>query len=155
MKTYGISNNNITVYAHPEGHPHREDILAEAINKISLPTDATFHRETVDLGRVIGVDHLVETNDDAQVVMFRRGNRPGESRMVLNQPAAPTSKVTIVLCVATDPEELAGKWVVVTAFEGEQGKPEPFDRRATAEDAAWWEHHALVPTPEELAQILG
>lgn len=52
-----VSKNGIEVFSHPEGHSHRPDLNAEVISKIELPTDRTFVRTTVDLGRVIGKDH--------------------------------------------------------------------------------------------------
>ena len=153
----GTSKNGIAVYAHPESHSHRPDLNKEVISKISLPENGSFHRETVNLGRVIGVDHLVETSAENKIVMFQRGNRPGLSRMVIDKSPDETSLVTVVLCVATDPDELAGKWVLVTLFEGNPGEREPFDQSLTeegkAKSEAFWAFHALVPTEEELAQM--
>lgn len=163
-----LSANGIEVYTHPAGHPHREDLLSETISKIVLPEDSTFHRETVDLGHTIGKDHLVETTDEDYIVYFRRGNRQGETRMVIKE-AADTSLVTIILCVAhkdnETPNELVGKWVVVTLFEGQPGEHEPWDNafidadidagiaagKAKAEN--FWANHALVPTEDELKEI--
>ncbi len=160
-----ISANGISVYNHPESHSHRPDLNAEVINKITLPDDSTFFREVVDLGRVIGKDHLVETQEKDTIVYLQRGNRPGKSRMVLKE-AEDTSFVTIIACVACEeegtPTELVGKWILVTLFEGKPGEREPFDRsfadgknpegKAAAE--AFWATHALVPTEQEKIQIL-
>lgn len=160
--------NGVDVYAHPAGHPHRPDLLAETIGKIILSEGKTFHRETVDLGRVIGKDHLVETNPEDYIVYLRRGNRQGETRMVIKD-AADTSFVTIILCVARKdeetPDELVGKWVVVTLFEGQPGEREPWDNSYIDKDVdnnvmsaylkaeKFWAKHALVPTEEEMKQI--
>lgn len=162
LKVLGTSINGINVYCHPEGHSHRPDLDAEAISKIMLPKDNTFFRGTVDLGRVIGKDHLVETEEGDTIVYLQRGNRPGKSRMVLKE-ADDTSLVTIIACVAREeegtPAELVGKWILVTLFEGEPGEREPFDHsfknnpegKAAAE--AFWAKHALVPTEEEMKLI--
>lgn len=163
-----IAANGVEVYAHPAGHPHREDLLSETISKIVLPEGSTFHRETVDLCRTIGKDHLVETTDEDYIVYLRRGNRTGETRMVLKE-AADTSFVTIILCVARKdeetPDELIGKWVVVTLFEGQPGEREPWDNAFIDADVdagiaaekekaeAFWATHALVPTEDEMKQI--
>lgn len=151
LEVLGVTKDGIEVYRHPEGHPHREDLLAETIAMIDT-NGASYIRETIDLGRVIGKDHLVETNRDSVIVWRKRGKRPGYSRMVLNQVAADTTKVTIVMCRCDDSEpEFTGKFVVVTLFEGEPGMPELFDRKcqnnpAVAEAAkAFWATHALVP----------
>lgn len=155
MKNVFMSKNGIEVRLHPESHPHRTDLLEEAIAKITLPSGQTFYRTTVDLGRVVGVDHLVSTDENSKVIYITRGNRNGQTPMVINQDAKETSKVTIVLCVATDPEEFAGKWVVVTLFEGDPGMPEPWDRKCEgnpelkAACQKFWNEHALVPTEAE------
>ena len=131
MKVLGTSANNINVYYHPEGHSHRPDLDAEAISKIVLPEGSTFFRDTVDLGYILGKDHLVETDENDTIVYLQRGNRPGKSRMVLKE-ADDTSFVTIIACVAHEeegtPAELVGKWILVTLFEGKPGEREPFDR---------------------------
>lgn len=163
-----ISANNIPVFAHPESHSHRPDLNAEAINKINLPEDNTFFRCTVDMGRVIGKDHLVETEKDDLVFYWKRGNRPGESKMVLKD-ADDTQYVTVIACVAREeegtPAELVGKWILVTLFEGCPGEREIFDRSfekkyedekvmdAYRHSCDFWRCHALVPTEEELEQI--
>lgn len=158
------SSNGIEVYRHPESHSHRPDLDSEVISKITIPEDTTFFRGTVDLGRIIGKDHLIETEEGDMIVYLQRGNRPGKSRMVLKE-ADDTSFVTIIACVASEeegtPTELVGKWILVTLFEGRPGEREPFDRafadgknpegKAAAE--TFWATHALVPTEEELEQI--
>jgi hypothetical protein len=159
------TSNNIAVYRHPESHSHRPDLDAEVISKINLPENSTFFRGTIDLDRIIGKDHLVETNAEDTIVYLQRGNRPGKSRMVLKE-ADDTSFVTIIACVAREeegtPAELVGKWILVTLFEGKPGEREPFDRafengnnpegKAAAE--AFWANHGLVPTEAERIKIL-
>lgn len=161
-----VSANNIHVFQHPESHSHRPDLDMEAISKIELPNDSTFVRTTIDMGHIVGKDHLVKTNKDDTIIYMQRGNRPGKSRMVLKE-ADDTSKITITLCVCNEPEDspasaLNGKWVLVTLFEGEPGEREPFDMAfANGKDPegrkkseAFWSTHALVPTEQELQQIL-
>lgn len=159
------SSNGIQVFAHPEGHSHRPDLNAEAISKIELPTNSTFVRATIDLGHIIGKDHLVKTFENDYIVWLQRGNRPGKSRMVLKE-AADTNFVTVILCVCDEPEDnpasvLNGKWVLVTLFEGQPGEREPFDRAFTdgknsdelKKSEEFWATHALVPTEEELHML--
>ena len=165
----GTAANNIKVYRHPESHSHRADLNTEVIGKITLPENDTFFRTTIDMGRVIGKDHLIETHTGDQIVYLQRGNRPGLSRMVLNRVPDNTQFVTAIFCVCREepgtPDELVGKWILVTLFEGKPGEREPFDRafasadkdpetaKALAKAWAFWATHALVPTDEELAQI--
>ena len=160
----GTSLNNIPVFLHPESHSHRPDLNAEVIGKIVLPEHDTFYRNTIDIGRVIGKDHLVKTDKHDTIVYLQRGNRSGMSRMVLKE-ADDTSFVTIIACVAVEeegtPAELVGKWILVTLFEGKQGEREPFDRafadgknpEGLKRSEDFWATHALVPTDEELEQI--
>lgn len=154
-KIIGYTQNGIPVYEHPvASHSHRRDLDREAIGKLVVDKGQTFIRETVDLGRIIGVDHLVETADGDLIAYARRGNRAGDTRFVLNREAAPTSKVTIVACVDRDPGETQGLLCLVTLFEGEPGDREPWDQNlktpeAKAQAEAFWANHALVPTKEE------
>ena len=156
----GNSKNGIAVYDASSigGHVHQTiaHIIAEVIGKVELT--GTFVRTTIDMGRIIGKDHLVCTDDSAEIVMWRRptGNgtlRAGESRMVMNMEAEDTSMVTIILCVAHE-GDFNGDWVVVTAFEGKQGEREPWDASLKTDEqkraaADFWACHALVPTDEE------
>ena len=151
----GHTVDGTPVYLHPvASHSHRPDLNAEVISKLTIEKGQTFLRQTVDLGRVIGEDHLVETSDGDMIAYARRGNRAGESRFVLNRAAKPTTKVTIIACVDRDPGETQGLWCLVTLFEGEPGCREPWDAslktpEAKAQAYAFWANHALVPTEEE------
>lgn len=151
----GYTKNGTPVHQHPTAsHSHRPDLDAEVIGKLTVEEGQTFLRQTIDLGRNIGEDHLVGTADGDLIAFARRGNRAGESRFVLNRAATPTTKVTIVACVDRDPGETQGLWCLVTLFEGEPGCREPWDaslktEEAKAEAEAFWTTHALVPTEEE------
>ena len=159
LNQIGTTNNGIKFYNHPvASHSHRPDLDAEVISRITIKEGQTFLRETVDLGRVIGVDHLVKTDDHDHCVKMVRGNRPGATRFVLGREAEPTTKVTIVACIDRDPGETQGLWCLVTLFEGEPGEREPWDSSLKTEEAkakaeAFWKNHALVPTEEEQENI--
>lgn len=140
-KVLGISKNNIEVFDHPESHLHFDgDLLSEVIGKVNL--EGTFHPlETIDMGRIIGEDHLIETDKWSPVLHMARparydengdvvSIRPGESRMTF-EPAEPTRFISIGLCVCdeeNDPNGLNGKWCIFTVFEGKPGEREPWDR---------------------------
>ena len=155
LKILGTTNNGINVYKHATAsHSHRPDLDAEVINKLTITEGQTFLRETVELGRVIGEDHLVETDENDLIAFARRDNRMGETRFVLNRAAKPTTLVTVIACVDRDPGETQGKWCLFTLFEGEPGCREPWDdslktEEAKAEAKTFWDCHALVPTEEE------
>lgn len=160
LQIIGTSHNGIDVYRHTTAsHSHRPDLDVQVISLLEIPEEQTFYRVTVDCGRIIGEDHLVETDAKDLCVMMRRGNRPGESRFVLTKAAKLTSKATIVLCVDREEgSETFDKWCLVTLFEGKQGEREPFDPSLKTEEAkaaseSFWKTHALVPTEEEKARI--
>lgn len=136
-------------------HPHRKDLMAEAVSQIEI-AGRPFVLECLDMGRVIGVDHLVETRGGDRIVRFDRGNgRNYLSRMVLNREAEPTQKVTVIICKGdAEDGEWEGKYLLATLFEGEPGKPEPYDQyESDVGCIEFWRTHALVPTDEERAAI--
>ena len=162
LNLIGVASNGTQVFEHPEAHPHRMDLAAEAISKMVIPerpADPTDRNQTrvsatIDLGYTIGVNHLVETDKYDTIVMFDRG-RGYKSRMVLKE-AEDETKVTSVCFWDADND----CWVLWTNFEGEEGLPEPgCDRYNKApidfqnECDNFWANHALVPTEEELEQI--
>ena len=153
MKKLGESKDGVSVYYHPEGHSHRPDLDSEVISHVTI-NERPFLVETITLDRVIGVDHLVETTDEDTVIGFRRGNRNHESRMVLNRTATETKEVTIILCkCGAEDGELNGEYALVTLFEGNQGRPEPYGKDDTPENQEFWRNHALIPTETEMDEI--
>lgn len=165
--------NGVEIYARADGdkHYHRPELHVEALKKIELPADGEFVKAIIDMKKVIGVDHLVKTTPEDEIIYLKRDNRPGFSRMVLNRKADETQFVTAILCINNDPTDhdflpgTEGKWVLVTLFEGDPGEKEPWDRafaksdenpevaKALAKAWAFWATHALIPTPKELAEI--
>ena len=151
----GFSGDGVPIYNHPEGHSHRPDLDSETICKINI-NGRDFVKETVNLGRSIGYDHLVKTHYGDEIVFHQRGNRPYKSRMVLNRDATQTENVTIIICkCGKEDGELSGKYALVTLFEGEPGMPEPYGFHKDDDGCIqFWKHHALVPTEKELAEIM-
>ena len=156
MNKYYVTKDNIKIFIHPEAsHSHRCDLDEEAISKITIG-GRPFIRETIDLGRVVGKDHLIETNEQDKIVYLERSNRGYKSRMVLDRQAKDTSLVTAIIakCGDEDGPEWTGKYVLITLFEGDPGQPEPYGRNAgNTEAIEFWRNHALVPTPEEIEAI--
>lgn len=157
-KVFFTKDNKEVYIVEGESHPHREDLIAETLSKVTTG-NLPFIRMTVDLGHTIGVDHLVATTENDEIVYFNRGGRNGyESRMVLGRKAEDTSKVSVVMVKADDSVlggEINGKYVLITLFEGELGQPEPYGRNNTKENREFWTNHALVPTKKELERILS
>lgn len=154
MKNYYETLDGVKVYVwEGNSHSHRPDLNEEVIGKVAI-NDRPVIGEVVDMGRVIGLDHLVESHPDDDLFLFDRG-RGYESPMVLNRPPEPTQKVTVVICKGSEEDgEYNGKYILITLFEGEPGMPEPFGEYLGDEACeAFWETHVLVPTDEELKKI--
>jgi len=156
------SLNGTNVFAIEEAHPHRLDIAGEAIAKMVVPVapadpsdrNQTRICETLDLGRVIGKNHLVEVDDNDLTFMWDRG-RGYESHMALKETEDETRITTVLFWDAGNT-----RWVLWTNFEGVEGLPEPgSDRYNKGSDEfkalcrEFWRTHALVPTEEELEAI--
>lgn len=149
------TNDNKKVYLHPQAsHSHRPELNEEVLSKINIG-DNTFIKEVVDLGRVIGKDHLVETTEEDKIVLLDRG-RGYPSRMVIGRDPENTTKATVIIakCGPEDGEEWDDKYVLITLFEGEPGEPEPYGRNENNQNAIeFWKTHALVPTEEEKIRL--
>ena len=165
MDIIGITSNGTIVFAHPEAHPHRLDLAAEAISKMVIPsgpadpTDRaqTRHCETIDLGRKIGKNHLVELQPGDATTMFERGDRGYKSHIAIFRKATPETKITSV-CIWDGEKE---HWVLWTNFEGEEGLPEPDCERYNQmseeeqyECDKFWDTHALVLEGKEKEQMI-
>lgn len=163
MKIIAFTANMTPVYTHPEAHPHRPDIAAEAIEKMVVPAEPedkndrakTRHCETIDMGRKIGKNHLVKVTWNDETTMYKRGDRNYESRIALFKRASAETRLTSVLFYVDN------KWVLFTNFEGEQGLPEPgCDRynKMTKEEKnkcdEFWQNHALVLEGEERKEMI-
>lgn len=75
-----------------------------------------------------------------------------KSRMVKNREAEPTSLASVIVakCDDNDGPEWAGKYVIITLFEGDPGMAEPYGRYENDEACInFWKTHALVPEEEQ------
>ena len=161
----GVTKNGTMIYFHPEGHPHRPELAAEALALMVVPErpdDPTDRRQTrvaatVDLGRTIGLNHRIERQPGMSCFWMIRGEgaekRGYPSLMTLEGEAVPESLLTTI-CFwdpATD------GWILYTNHEGgEDPWPEPgtvrFNHLSDAGKKAakeWHMNHPLVCTDEE------
>lgn len=165
MEIIGLTSNGTTIFAHHEAHPHRPDLAAEAISKMVVPSEPadptdrsqTRYCETIDLGRKIGKNHLIELRPGDATTMFKRGDRNYESRIAIFRKATPETRITSV-CF-WDAEE--NHWVLYTNFEGEEGLPEPgcdryneMPEEKQDECDKFWDTHALVLEGKEKEQMI-
>lgn len=155
MKTnaIAITADGIEIYMHPQiSKSDRPDLDVETIERTRID-GRPYVRETVDLGRTVGFERIVETNDSDVAIYARRGSNFYPSDVVLGRKPIPTSKVSIALrrLGPESGEEWNGKYVLIALFEGTSVMPEPIGRNAKdAECVAFWKTHAIVPTEEEL-----
>ena len=124
-----------------------ETILAEGVGQIEI-SGRPFLMDTVDFGRIIGVDDCVAVTATDDVRLLRRKARKGLSRIVFGRKAEPTRLLTVGIC--RDDDNLL---TVFTAFFGVKAPKEPWDCKNDAEKTesdAFWATHALVFNPEAL-----
>lgn len=170
MEMAGITKNGTRVYFHPEGHPHRPELAAEALALMEVPerpADPTDRRQTrvaatVDLGRMIGLNHRVERRPGMKCFFMARGEgtekRQYPSLMTLDEDPKPETRLTMV-CFW---DEETQTWILFTNHEGgEDPYPEPgtvrFERLPEEDqDKAkeWHMNHPLVCTEEERSLCL-
>ncbi|MFZ4776951.1 MAG: hypothetical protein ACOYM3_16400 [Terrimicrobiaceae bacterium] len=126
----------------------------EALSRIH-GNNRQFIEEEITYDKPVGQTVCVSTTDNDIIVMAKRRNRTGLSRLVMNRTPEPSSKVFVVL-KKSGPFE----YVLITGFIG--GKPHPelfdtnaFDRKedpakAYAEAKEFWSNHALIYHSQEI-----
>ena len=151
-KHIGLTADNIYVYAiidnkHMLSHTDvSEDLIIEAIQKVTFGLENTERMITVDMGRIIGKQACVETTANDKVVDAKRPGRKIASRIVCNREPVPTSKLTLGLSIKKED----GLLTVFTAYPGERAPMELTDykyKRLSLEEKAeirmFWDTHAL------------
>ena len=144
------------VDSHLDGHNEVSPILPEALLKIRA--GGGFVEAQVDLDRIVGETQCVATGVSDTIIFAQRPRRFGLTRFVNNRQPEPCTTVAVVL-----KKDVAGHYVLITAFIGALAPPEPWDRRAfgfkpdprraEAESRAFWSSHALVWGTQEV--VLG
>ena len=151
-KHIGLTADNIYVYAiidnkHMLSHTDvSEDLIIEAIQKVTFGLENTERMITVDMGRIIGKQACVETTADDKVVEAKRPGRKIASRIVCNRDPVPTSKLTLGFSIKRED----GLLTVFTAYPGEWAPMELTDykyKRLSPKEQAkirmFWDTHAL------------
>lgn len=119
-------------------------LLPEILSKVHSDhlrrvSDGSFE-VVLDLGRVVGDRICVETRPDDDIVYAQRPGRSGLTRFARNRSPQACSTVVLVL----RPSTKRGGYFVVTGWFGILSRPEPWDRNARPDSAAFWLAHALV-----------
>ena len=140
----------------PDNHIHCDlNVLREGLELAGIQ-DVPFARYPVVFDHAVSTDRCVETTNADRIVMWQRPTRAGATRMVLGRNADPTNEMLIVICQDTDNNN---RLTIVTAYTGKPGTKEPWDPNFRNEEEraaaiAFWANHALIPTAEELAQMV-
>ena len=150
-----VTKNHVEVSLYSEFAAHmaahldvKMEDIAEAVSKVEY--NGAFFMAPIDLGHVVGVNHLIRRPADEMVQMLRRKGRAGKTPCVFHQVAPATSK--LVVGIAHD----EGKDVVFTAFYGELSPREPWDDsiqnnpELLKESKDFWATHALIVTKDQI-----
>ena len=126
---------------HLQDTPGLINLLKEAVPKIALAgTRGKQERFQIDMGRVIGTQDLVETQEGDEVIYAKRPNRDRYSPFVKNREPQPTSSLVIRLDKAGENE-----YDIYTAYIGILTPSMPYgDGRDSPEGLDFWKRHALI-----------
>lgn len=129
------------------------NLIKEALSRLdfSLVKDGSIVQE-VDFGFPIGYSECVETSQNDSIVYLQRHNRANVSRFVLEREPEVSNTVVLIL----DRVEDSLNYIFRTAYVGNIGAREPWDKNATPSDVAYWRCHALVaPSGTVLEDDMG
>lgn len=144
LKQVGTLKSGQPVFDRPDSHLHESvgEIIEEVLAKVE--TDAAFHREIVDMGRVVGQSTCVETTPYDWIVYAQRPDRQGPTRFVKQREPQDCKSVVVAL------KKGPGGYLLLSAYIGWHDHLEPWHKKATDEDAEFWTNHALVWGSEEV-----
>jgi len=98
-----------------------------------------------DMGRTIGYDFTIETNDKDTVFYAQLIKATDFTPYVKNGTPASTTHLSVILKKASDDEyELLDMWV------GKMSPPLPGSENATAKSALYWSSHAIIYTNQAI-----
>ena len=148
----GYSKNHAAVVYDPDGShaaTHFTDTpqLKELVREVIAATTTTGQQMwfEADIGRVVGVSSLVETDTTDDIVYAKRVNRDTYTRFTKNREPQPSSIVTVALTpIDKEGYELSSAWI------GPVGYSFPDDPNAVPESREYWAKHALVWGTQEI-----
>jgi hypothetical protein len=140
------TENHITVVYDPEtshaathfkDEPGLRELVIEVLEQ-TVTTDEYMWFET-DMGRVVGMTSLVETDDSDDIIYAKRLNRDSYTRFTRSRQPQPCSIVTVAMTPLNDDfYELDSAWI------GTVGHSFPDTPGAADESREYWSRHALV-----------
>ena len=134
------------VFDRPRSHLHGPvaELLPDVFGKIHAQ-ERLMIVEQVELGRIVGKKHCVETREGDQIVFATRVNRKGPTRFVIGREPEDCTSVVVILKL----DDYSDTYVCLTAYIGTYSEPEPWDRYSTPRSEAFWKHHAMIWDPKE------
>ena len=149
---FAVSENGVEVFwdpqtSHASTHfqdaPSLKEAVKEAIS--NLVVEGTGIQIDVDMGRMVGVSSLVETNEGDEIVYALRPLRTLYSRFVKNREPEPTSWVSIN--IQRDKE---GQYNLYTAYIGRLTPSFPGGDYLPEQSKEFWSKHALAWGAQEV-----
>lgn len=140
---------------HMRQHAEALPYLAEALLRVDVGAEPLVIA-CVDLGRVIGQCHLLETTADDEVVYARRIGRAWPTRFVIGRETAPCSSLTAIIARNRYAQQ-ASSHIIISAWIGKPAPREPQDPSIVGTDELiasidFWSKHALVWGTQEVDQ---
>ena len=129
--------------SHLHGSLVSSKILPEALGHINSE-EKDFFDTTVEFDDYIGFSVCVETSFEDEIIYAQREGRAGLTRFVKNRELNPSKSFTVVL------KKIEDGYILITAYVGPKGEPEPWDRNASGKSADFWKKHAIVWGKEEI-----
>jgi hypothetical protein len=136
---------------HLSAHPDVVEFFEEAISKANIPEGTTRFKETINLGREVGISSLIETKPilpDEETDFAMRIEREYPVRISLNVEGSACDSVTLKIVF----DEKSQKYFLITAYIGQNTPSNPYyTDRATdeyKESLDFWCSHALAYDPK-------
>lgn len=141
---------------HLQAHNDVEEFLEEAISKVKIPNGALYLENAVNLGRIIGISSLVETNSiqlNEKTLFAKRAGRDWPSRIACDSKGVPCDSVTL----ETKFNKQSNQYELSTAYIGFPCPDEPVhssDKTSNAfkKSLNFWCRHALVYDPSTMGK---
>lgn len=167
LEFIGKCANGINVFNRLNNHLHKEvskDILKEALLKLS--PNEIFHKEVIDMKRIIGKNNCVSIDVNDEIVYVIRKGRNGPTPMVKNKEPLDCSYITIILKKMEE-----DSYLLISSYIGDVSEPEPWDsnfynlytwekkdnidEEAYKKSLDFWKSHALIYDESEISLLLS
>lgn len=144
----GETENGRKVFDRPKSHLKiADELLKEALQKITPSKD--YEKFVVKFPRIIGEKRCVKVTERDKVIKVIRKGKKHATPMVLYRMPELCDSVIIVLLEKED-----GNYILITAYVGDEGEPEPWHKDITENSISFWKTHALIYDPDDVERHL-